>query len=129
MQSSAAIAFMGEEPTPRHGSSPNLKPTLTERFQATIIHIPVKDLARAAQCSPETAKSWKAGKAVPYGHYMFKLGQSYDCVREWIIDESDPNGGIGKTIARLQQQALMGGHEGADARAKLNNIMAAARGA
>ena len=129
MLSSAAIAYSGEEPSLGTGSSPNLKPTLTERFQATIINLRVKDLARAAQCSPETAKSWKAGKSVPYGHHMFRLGQSYDCVRNWILDESDPNGGIARTIIRLQQQALLGGEEGSVARARLNQIMQAARDA
>lgn len=128
MQSSAAIALSGEKPASRQSFSPNLKPTLTERFQATIIHLRVKDLARAAQCSPETAKSWKAGKAVPYGQHMFRLGQSYDCIREWIHDECDPNGGIARTIHRLQQQALMGGEEGAIARSKLAAITEAARG-
>lgn len=121
-----AIKVPGEEFSPATNFSPDKEQTLTERFQAAIFHLPTKTLARAAGCSTDTAKSWKAGKAVPYAPHLFRLARQLDVVREWVRFESDPGAGLGYRIATLQQQALMPGQEGAIARAQLNKIMEAA---
>lgn len=122
-----AIKVRGEDFSPERNFSPDKEQTLTERFQAVIYHLPAKELARAAQCSFETAKSWKAGKAIPYAPHLFRLAKQIDVVREWVRYESDPSSGLGYRIALLQQQALMPGQEGAEARAQLNKIMEAVR--
>lgn len=129
MSSALATKFEGTNFLPVRDYVTQKDSTLAERFAAIILPFAIKDVARVADCSPETVKAWRAGRSLPYAPHLFPLARGIEPVRQWMFSESDPNPSLGVRIARLQQEALMPGEEGAIARATLNNIMAAARGA
>lgn len=128
MQSSAAIPLEGQKLWHSQKLTPADDRTLAEEFKGVVLQFSVGQLARAAQCSKDTAKAWKAGRAVPSAGKLFRMAQTLGPVHDWVAGHIDPSKKLNAQIAQLQQQALMGGEEGAVARAKLAAITAAARG-
>lgn len=128
MSSALAIDLKGQSFSHCQKLTPSNDDTLAEDFKRVVLPFSIGQLARAADCSKDTAKAWKAGRAVPSAAKLFRLARKLTPVQDWVTGQIDPSKTLNARIASLQQQAAMAGEEGAAARATLNNIMAVARG-
>lgn len=126
MSSALAIDLKGQSFSHCQKLAPSKDDTLAEDFQRVVLPFSIGQLARAADCSKDTAKAWKAGRAVPSAAKLFRLARKLTPVQDWVSGQIDPSKTLNALIASLQQQALMPGQEGAIARAQLNKIMEAA---
>jgi len=128
MLNSAAIALEGQKLWHSQKLTPADDSTLAEQFKGVVLQFSVGQLARAAQCSKDTAKAWKAGRAIPSAAKLFRLARSLGPVQEWVAGQIDPSKTLNAQLAILQQEARLPGEEGAIARARLNDMLAIARG-
>lgn len=105
-----------------------------KRFSAAVIDFDAATLARISGRSVEAAKLWKAGVRCPNGSSLINLGAVITEVQDWIdgemefrrprvhVEASAMNDELGRMHARLQQEAMLPGERGAQARAILNDL-------
>lgn len=66
---------------------------IAEEFAALIHGLTIRQLADAANCSTETAKGWKAGRACPGAANLINLSRHIPDVRRWLelqIEDQEP---------------------------------------
>lgn len=111
----------------------NFPPRANERemaakFAAVVCRIAPETLAEAAGGrSVEVAKLWKSGLRCPNTTSLLSMAKSLPAVAAWVEDEIlpgkrqpvTPASDLSAIVARLQTRALMGGEDGAIARAML----------
>lgn len=97
-----------------------------EEFALLVVDFSAGQLAKAACRSKETAKCWKAGRALPNGASLLNLAGNIPRIHDWVIGKISRTAPVlGSTnilttlIASLQVAAQMPGADGAQARAVL----------
>jgi len=121
---SAAISLGGQNFSPRQKYVPDNDNTLAAELSNVLRLFSVGQIARAAGCCKDTAKAYKKGRALPNAGKLIILAQNLPPVGLWLEGKIDPNKRKLAEMTLLQQQAMMPGEEGAEARAKMVTMFA-----
>ncbi len=126
-----ATILKGEEFTADVKFSPiESDDALKADFSALIVQFPVKRLAKAADCPPDTVKCWKAGRSFPQGRYLMRLVSEFPKIRAW---HDHRTGGMSnprsqsEMFADLERIMASNTAEGRAMRARFQQIVAEAR--
>lgn len=129
----SATRTSGEKFAPAKNFSPEIGSDreLRADFSALILQFPDKELAAAADCSPETVKCWKAERSFPHGRHLMKLVADFPKIALWHARRT---GGLAhpqsqsELFAFLEQVMASDTPEGRAMRARLQQILAQGEG-